>query len=216
MVRDAVAEAPAHPAREVGGGLGVVLGARVPGVDVAREAVEVGLFRQVAQPVLERVLHPTILEADARVAVATHEGVLTATGHLHPLQRVRVLREQDVPTGDVVREAVDRLAATQPARDGGRFEQGQRVGVESALDERTGEGQAGHTGTEDRDLQGRLGRRRGRGESSRLRGDEAYHRAGAVRRPPRNPSSAVSRCVPWARRRGSGRDPLRSASGAHR
>jgi hypothetical protein len=139
VVGNAVTEAPAHPGCEVRGRVARVHLARVPGLHVAREAVEILLCRQVADPVLERVVHPAVAEADLGVPVAAYEGLVAASAVLHPLHGRSVLAEQDVTTGDVVGEALDRLGSAQSSDHGAGLEEGQRVLVDVAFDEETGE-----------------------------------------------------------------------------
>jgi hypothetical protein len=66
-----------------------------------------------------------------------------------------ILAEQDVSARDVVGEAVDRLRAAQAAGHGPGLEEHEVPGVEAALDQGAGKGEAGHAGAED----GRLQRR---------------------------------------------------------
>src|SRR6185503_6632773 len=132
---DAVAEAPGDPAPEVAGRGGLVLVARVPRLDVALQALELRLLRQIAEAVLEGVVHEAVAEADLRVPVAVHEGLVAARAVLHPLHHRAVLAEEDVPARDVVGEAVDRLRAAQSSDDAVALEERQVRERESVLAE---------------------------------------------------------------------------------
>ena len=153
VLGDPRSEAPADPALEVPRCTRAIDLPRVPGLDVALQALELRLIGQVAQPVLEGVVHEALPEADLRVPLAPHVGRVAAGAVLHPLHRCAVLAEQDVAAGDVVGEAVDGLRAAQPARDRGCLEERQVRGGEAAFEEEARESESGDACAEDRDLQ---------------------------------------------------------------
>ena len=152
VLGDAVAETPLHPLAEGLGRLGTILGALVPGLHVAGQAIEGGFLRQITDAVFEGVMHPAIFEADLGVTVALVEGFGPTGLVLHPVHGVLVLAEQDVSAGYVVGESVDFLGATQSTGHGSCFEQDDVGGIHASLHQEAGEGQAGDAGTEDRDF----------------------------------------------------------------
>ena len=178
------AEAPMDPRLEVGRGGASVDLACVPSLDISLQAIELGPVGQVAESVLERVVHPPVIEADLRVAVAPDEGVVASGAVAHPLHGGSVLAEEDVSTRHVVGETIDGLRATESADLGSRFEQMQIGYRQAAFAQSACQSEAGDAGAEDRGLQDK-----GRGEVSAdrrritLRVTAVQHQIGARETP---------------------------------
>ena len=147
VVGETTPHLPDDPVVEVlGTGLGLALLDRF---EVSLEAVELRLGSQMTDTVLERIGYVAVVPADARVPVLLDDVVATDLVE-HPVERLLVLREQNVPAGVITREAFDYRRAAQAASDGRLFKD---LDVVVFRIEQTGDCEPRDAGTEDADLQ---------------------------------------------------------------